>query len=56
MKRRKAEEMIAEILKDATILERLDVKRMISNINAELHATSSETKRLLNKASEAETD
>ena len=49
MNRKQARKVIREILKEATPAERLKVKPVLRNISAELPATSTETKQLLNE-------
>jgi hypothetical protein len=47
--RKQARKLIREILKESAPAERLEVKQVLRNISAELPATSSETKQLLNE-------
>ena len=49
MNRKHARKLIREILKEATPVERQEVKQVLRNISAELPATSIETKQLLNE-------
>ena len=46
---KQARKLIREILKEATPAKRLRVKQVLHNISAELPATSTETKQLLNE-------
>ena len=49
MNRKQSHKVIREILKEATPAERLKVKQVLRHISAELPATSTETKQLLNE-------
>lgn len=49
MNRKQSRKLIREILKEPAPAELLKVKQVLRNISAELPATSTETKQLLNE-------